>query len=139
MKEHHSSPHPYFCSLSSKASQRSRGSLQSAHESAVNNLGYQISACERCVFPAVKWSAAWASRFPRGRVLAWRRAPVWKYVLQAGDHDIRPRLSACNRDAFESVLHLPAGHIPRFPPQTLRRRQALGPKCAHCEAVPLAA
>lgn len=70
-----------------------------------NNPGCQISACERV-------SSSVASRFPGGRVLAWRGAPVC--ISEAGDHDIRPRLSACNRDVFESALLLPAGHIPRF-------------------------
>ncbi len=136
MTAHHSLPHPFNSSLSLKASQRNTLKISLRHSWAISVIR---SAKRRMCVSSSKVEPVWVSRFPRGRVLAWRRAPVWKCVSEAGDRDIRPRLSAWNRDAFESGLHLPAGRIPRFPPQTLRRRQALGPKCAHCEAAPLAA
>lgn len=44
-------------------------------------------------------------------------ASAWKRVSKPGDYGIRAYLSAHDRDAFERSLHLPAQHIPHFPPQ----------------------
>lgn len=43
-------------------------------------------------------------------------ASAWKCVFESGDYGIRAHLSAHDRDAFERSLHLPAQHIPHFPP-----------------------
>ena len=44
-------------------------------------------------------------------------ASTWKCVSEHGDYGTRAHLSAHDRDAFERDLHLPAQHIPHFPPQ----------------------